>query len=140
MKVFTQSICQVSAMYKLYNINQVVFPIDLEFSLDKNDIAYAIHTLIENIPENLFTAFEHHMEPSSDHPKDTQTLIPFLTNLKESFLVSSKYTAADDGYDSESNYRYIEDEIPNQVEIIFYGTLLKKQSKKWKSLEKKVMN
>ena len=74
------------------------------------------------------------------NPTDTRTLIPFLTTLKESFLVSPKYIVADAGYGSESNYRYIEDELPNQVGLISYGTMLKEQTKKWQSDEKKVMN
>lgn len=34
-------------MYENYNINQLILPLDL----DKNDIAFAIHYLVESIPE-----------------------------------------------------------------------------------------
>lgn len=47
---------------------------------------------------------------------------------------------ADAGYGSESNYRYCEDELENQILIAPYGTMLKENSRKWKSDDKKVMN
>ena len=73
------------------------------------------------------------------NPTDTKTLIPFLEkmNLKEQ---NSKIIVADAGYGSESNYRYIEDELPQHTALIPYGTMRKEQSKKWKSDEQKTMN
>jgi len=37
-------------MFKNYNMNQLILPLDLENKLQKNDIAYHIHHLVENIP------------------------------------------------------------------------------------------
>nr|WP_254908306.1 MULTISPECIES: hypothetical protein [unclassified Enterococcus] len=51
-----------------------------------------------------------------------------------------KYIVADAGYGSEQNYRYLEDELPNHTTLIPYSTMLKEQSKKWQSDERKVMN
>ncbi len=38
-------------MFKDYNINQVILPLDLEIKLKENDIAYAVHALVEQIPD-----------------------------------------------------------------------------------------
>lgn len=42
---------KVIFLYKYYNINQLVLPLDLEMKLEANDIAFAIHHLGESIPE-----------------------------------------------------------------------------------------
>lgn len=47
---------------------------------------------------------------------------------------------ADAGYGSESNYRYLEDDLSSHVALIPYGTMLKENSRKWKSGDRKVMN
>lgn len=39
-----------------------------------------------------------------------------------------------------SNYRYIEDELPQHTALIPYGTMFKEQSKKWQTDDRKVMN
>src|SRR5699024_12250788 len=44
-------------MFKHYTLNQVIFPLDLEIKLDKNDIAFAVNDLIESIPEKSFEEF-----------------------------------------------------------------------------------
>ncbi|GEB28734.1 hypothetical protein ECA02_18290 [Enterococcus casseliflavus] len=41
------------------------------------------------------------------------------------------YLVADAGYGSESNYRYLKDEIPQHTALIFYGMMFKEQSNKW---------
>lgn len=51
-----------------------------------------------------------------------------------------RYIVADAGDGSESNYRYLEDELPQHTGLIPYGTLLKEKRKKWKTDERKVMN
>lgn len=53
---------------------------------------------------------------------------------------SHRYIVADAGYGSESNYRYLEDELPQHTALIPYGTFLKEKSKKWKTDEQKIMN
>lgn len=73
------------------------------------------------------------------NPTDTRTLPDFL--LKQStFGTLGEYIVADAGYGSERNYRFIEDKLPNHVAIIPYSTMLKENSRKWKSDDNKVMN
>lgn len=73
------------------------------------------------------------------NPTDTRTLQPFLEKLKATQKLPT-YIVTDAGYGSESNYRYLEDECPQQTALIPYGTMLKEQTRKWQSDEKKVMN
>ena len=40
---------------------------------------------------------------------------------------SPKYIVADAGYGSESNYRYLEDMLPEHTALIPYSTMLKKK-------------
>lgn len=37
-------------MFKDYNMNQLVFPLDLEVKLQNNDIAFHVHHLVKSIP------------------------------------------------------------------------------------------
>ena len=37
-------------MYKEYTMNQLVLPLDLEVRLPENDIAFAVHDLVEQTP------------------------------------------------------------------------------------------
>jgi transposase len=73
------------------------------------------------------------------NPTDTRTLIPFLQTL-EAHDALDHYIVADAGYGSESNYRYIADQLTNQTPLIPYGTMLKENSRKWRSDDRKVMN
>ena len=73
------------------------------------------------------------------NPTDTRTLLPFLSSMKEDFELP-QYLVADAGYGSEENYRHIEDGFSEQSALIPYGTMLKEESKKWKSDDRKVMN
>ena len=73
------------------------------------------------------------------NPTDTRTLIPFLKTL-ETHGALGRYLVADAGYGSESNYRYIADNLPNQTLLIPYGTMLKENSRKWRTDDRKVMN
>lgn len=68
---------------------------------------------------------------------DTKTLLPFLDKLN---LVEEAVIIADAGYGSEKNYRQLEDEYAQHTSLIPYATMLKEQSKKWKTDERKVMN
>ncbi|WP_078378710.1 hypothetical protein [Sutcliffiella halmapala] len=38
-------------MFKDSTMNQVILPLDLEMKLQENDVAYAVHDLVEQIPE-----------------------------------------------------------------------------------------
>lgn len=73
------------------------------------------------------------------NPTDTKTLRPLIEkmNLAEQ---PHRYIVADAGYGSESNYRYLEDELPQHTGLIPYATMLKEQSKRWQTDERKVMN
>lgn len=71
------------------------------------------------------------------NPTDTKTLLPFLDKLS---VPEGTVIVADAGYGSEKNYRQLEDEYSQNTALIPYATMLKKQSKKWKSDERKVMN
>lgn len=73
------------------------------------------------------------------NPTDTRTLQPFLTT-HERLIHSMSYLSMDAGYGSEANYRFLEDCFPNITALIPYGTMLKEQTKKWLTDEKKVMN
>lgn len=73
------------------------------------------------------------------NPTDTKTLIPFLKRMGIENQ-SPKYIVTDAGYGSESNYRYLEDNLSEHTPLIPYSTMLKENSKKWKSDERKVSN
>ncbi len=73
------------------------------------------------------------------NPTDTKTLRPLIEKMKLADQ-SHRHIVADAGYGSESNYRYLEDELPHHTGLIPYGTMFKEQSKKWKTDELKVMN
>lgn len=71
------------------------------------------------------------------NPTDTKTLLPFLEKMT---LPKGAVIVADAGYGSEKNYRHLEDDYPDQTALIPYATMMKEQSKKWQSDERKVMN
>lgn len=73
------------------------------------------------------------------NPTDTRTLIPFIEHLEDRGTLGNTIVA-DAGYGSESNYKYCEDELDGKTLIAPYGTMLKENSRKWKSDDKKVMN
>lgn len=56
-------------MYKNYNMNQLVLPIDLEVKLQENDIAFVINDLVEGIPEEAFENFLRKTGRPSYHPR-----------------------------------------------------------------------
>ncbi|ETY73953.1 transposase [Lactiplantibacillus fabifermentans T30PCM01] len=73
------------------------------------------------------------------NPTDTRTFPTFLKHLK-AHQALGKIIVADAGYGSESNYRYCEDELEKYTVLVPYGTMLKENSRKWKSDDRKVMN
>ena len=73
------------------------------------------------------------------NPTDTRTLIPFLNNLAQNEVLGREIVA-DAGYGSERNYKYIEDELPDCTALIPYNTMIKENSRKWRSDDRKVMN
>ncbi|PRO66743.1 IS1182 family transposase [Alkalicoccus urumqiensis] len=56
-------------MFKEYNMDQLVLPMDLSFQLQKHDVAFAVNDLIESIPEEAFDAFYTSNGRPSYHPK-----------------------------------------------------------------------
>ncbi|MFS0612652.1 IS1182 family transposase [Bacillus subtilis] len=56
-------------MFKHYTMNQVVLPLDLEIKLKENDIAFAIHDLVESIPEEAFEDFVRQTGRPAYHPR-----------------------------------------------------------------------
>src|SRR5690625_196767 len=62
-------------MYKQYNMNQMILPLDLEIKLEKNDIAYAVNDLVEQIPNQAFDSFRRTTGCPAYHPKMMVKLI-----------------------------------------------------------------
>ena len=56
-------------MFKDYNMNQLVLPLNLEVKLQENDIAFHIHHLVESIPDEAFTPFLRNEGCPSYHPR-----------------------------------------------------------------------
>ncbi|WP_082195245.1 IS1182 family transposase [Bacillus andreraoultii] len=56
-------------MFKHYNMNQVVLPLNLEIKLKENDIAFAINDLVESIPEEAFEDFIRQTGRPAYHPR-----------------------------------------------------------------------
>ncbi|MDZ5474683.1 IS1182 family transposase, partial [Bacillus sp. 31A1R] len=56
-------------MFKNYNMNQIVLPLDLAVKLQENDIAFSIHHLVENISDEAFRSFVHYTGCPSYHPR-----------------------------------------------------------------------
>ncbi|WP_229683026.1 IS1182 family transposase [Virgibacillus oceani] len=62
-------------MFKHYNIDQVVLPLDLEIKLQENDIAYAVNDVVESIPEEAFANFLRVTGCPSYHPRMMMKII-----------------------------------------------------------------
>ena len=62
-------------MFKHYTMNQVVLPLDLEIKLDHRDIAYAVHDLVESIPEEAFDSFVRQTGCPAYHPRMMMKII-----------------------------------------------------------------
>lgn len=73
------------------------------------------------------------------NPTDTRTLIPFLKHLAKNEVLGREIVA-DAGYGSERNYKYLEDELPDCTALIPYSIMIKENSRKWCSDDRKVMN
>ncbi|MGG4170145.1 IS1182 family transposase [Rossellomorea vietnamensis] len=56
-------------MFKNYIMNQVVLPLDLEVKLQKNDVAFHIHHLVESIPHKVFVPFLRNEGCPAYHPR-----------------------------------------------------------------------
>ncbi|MGE8207167.1 IS1182 family transposase [Heyndrickxia sp. NPDC080065] len=56
-------------MFKNYNMNQIVLPLDLEVKLLSNDIAFHVHHLVESIPQEAFEPFLRNEGCPAYHPR-----------------------------------------------------------------------
>lgn len=56
-------------MFKEYNMNQLLLPLDLEIILPANDIAFHVHHLIESIPSEIFEPFLRNEGCPAYHPR-----------------------------------------------------------------------
>ena len=56
-------------MFKDYNMNQIILPLDLEVKLQNNDIAFHVHHLIESIPQEAFESFLRNTGCPAYHPR-----------------------------------------------------------------------
>lgn len=56
-------------MFKHYNMNQVILPLDLEMKLKENDIAFTVHNLVEQIPNEAFESFLRETGCPAYHPR-----------------------------------------------------------------------
>jgi len=93
--------------------------------------AYNVQAAVSNQMVVDFDVFQN--------PTDTKTLIPFVEKMVETGALGS-VVVADMGYGSEANYRYFEDNLPDVTPLIPYSTMLREESRKWKSDDSKVMN
>lgn len=55
-------------MFKDYNMNQLVLLLDLEVKLQKKDIAFQVHHLVESIPPEAFEPFLRNEGCPAYHP------------------------------------------------------------------------
>ncbi|RTQ93816.1 transposase, partial [Lysinibacillus telephonicus] len=56
-------------MFKNYNMNQIILPLDLEVKLQNNDIAFHVHHLVESIPNEAFETFLRNEGCPAYHPR-----------------------------------------------------------------------
>lgn len=56
-------------MFKEYNMNQLVLPLDLEVKLHKNDLAFHVHHLVESIPHEALEPFLRNEGCPAYHPR-----------------------------------------------------------------------
>ncbi|MTT33352.1 IS1182 family transposase [Terrilactibacillus sp. BCM23-1] len=62
-------------MFKDYNMNQVILPLDFERKLQENDIAYAVNDLVEKIPDEAFVCFLRETGRPAYHPRMMMKII-----------------------------------------------------------------
>ncbi|WP_035404226.1 IS1182 family transposase, partial [Bacillus sp. SJS] len=62
-------------MYKQYNMDQIVLPLDLEMKLDEKDIAYTVHHMVEQIPNEAFSGFVRETGCPAYHPRMMMKII-----------------------------------------------------------------
>ncbi len=56
-------------MFKDYNMNSLIFPLNVEVKLQNNNIAFHIHHLVESIPEEAIEPFLRNTGYPAYHPR-----------------------------------------------------------------------
>src|SRR5690554_315832 len=62
-------------MFKYYNMDQLVLPLNLEIKLQKDDIAFTVHELVESIPDEAFDSFKRDTGCPAYHPRMMMKII-----------------------------------------------------------------
>nr|WP_041124036.1 IS1182 family transposase [Jeotgalibacillus alimentarius] len=62
-------------MFKNYNMNQIILPLDLAITLQENDIAFLVHDLVEQIPQEAFAPFIKRTGCPAYHPRMMMKII-----------------------------------------------------------------
>ncbi len=65
-------------MFKDYNMDQLMLPLDLAVKLQENDIAFSIHHLVEIVPHEAFNAFVRHTDCPAYHPRMMLKIIGYM--------------------------------------------------------------
>ncbi|AWC39272.1 transposase [Bacillus cytotoxicus] len=115
-------------MFKNYNMNQFVLPLDLEVKLPKNDIAFHVHYLVESIPSEAFEPFLRNEGCPAYHPRMmlkiilcayTQSVFSITYNMyvkeQKKKYKQNEFHTTNWEYDKENN-RYT---CPNQKQLVF---------------------
>lgn len=84
-------------MFKNYTINQTTLPLNMEQFIPETDVAYAVHALVESIPQKLFTQLEHQFGRPAYHPKMMLKIILYaytqrvFSGRKMEFMLEDSY-------------------------------------------------
>ncbi|KAA9174971.1 transposase, partial [Enterococcus durans] len=84
-------------MFKNYTINQTTLLLDIEQYISETDVAFAVNSLVEAIPQSLFNQLEHQLERPAYHPKMMLKIILYaytqrvFSGRKIEFLLDDSY-------------------------------------------------
>lgn len=70
-------------MFIHYTMNQVVLPLELEIKCQENDIAFAIHDLVESIPDEAFEDFLRYWATSLSSTDAGKNYIVWVNVVRE---------------------------------------------------------
>ena len=84
-------------MFKNYTINQTTLPLDMEQFISETDVAFAVNSLVEAIPQHLFDELEHQLGRPAYHPKMMLKILLYaytqrvFSGRKIEFLLDDSY-------------------------------------------------
>lgn len=84
-------------MFKDYTINQTVLPLNVEQYIPETDVAFAVNSLVESIPQVLFNQLEQELGRPAYHPKMMLKIILYaytqrvFSGRKIAFLLDDSY-------------------------------------------------